>query len=168
MSARRTSAVRGRLVVPEIATTSRSLTGPAREDDGVDPSARVSVNKAYKMFVGGAFVRSESGRYVQSHGEAVDAVAELVGDELVVRLRTPQRGVAPGQTLVLYRPDPGGDAGLRRGQRPQLLHIVTGGEDVVAAEQNHRGNVVAFPQFGGCGGDLAVDLPGHRVGGRSR
>jgi tRNA-uridine 2-sulfurtransferase len=46
---------------------------------------------------------------VRAHGEAVDAVAELVGDELRVRLRTPLRGVAPGQTLVLYRPDPAGD-----------------------------------------------------------
>ena len=33
----------------------------------------------------------------------------MVGDELAVRLRTPLRGVAPGQTLVLYRPDPAGD-----------------------------------------------------------
>jgi tRNA-uridine 2-sulfurtransferase len=46
---------------------------------------------------------------VRAHGEAVDAVAELVGDELVVRLRSPLRGVAPGQTLVCYRPDPDGD-----------------------------------------------------------
>jgi tRNA-specific 2-thiouridylase len=33
----------------------------------------------------------------------------LVGDELFVRLRDPLRGVARGQTLVLYRPDPNGD-----------------------------------------------------------
>jgi tRNA-specific 2-thiouridylase len=46
---------------------------------------------------------------VRAHGDAVDAVAELADDELLVRLRTPQRGVAPGQTLVLYRPDPDGD-----------------------------------------------------------
>jgi tRNA-uridine 2-sulfurtransferase len=46
---------------------------------------------------------------VRAHGEAVDAVAELAGDELVVRLRTPLRGVAAGQTLVLYRPDADGD-----------------------------------------------------------
>jgi tRNA-uridine 2-sulfurtransferase len=46
---------------------------------------------------------------VRAHGEAVDAVAELAGDELVVRLRTPLSGVAPGQTLVLYRRDPDGD-----------------------------------------------------------
>src|SRR6202011_2038903 len=35
---------------------------------------------------------------VRAHGEAVDAVAELAGG-----------GVAPGQTLVMYRPDPDGD-----------------------------------------------------------
>ena len=46
---------------------------------------------------------------VRAHGETVDAVAELVGDELVVRLRAPLRGVARGQTLVLYRPDAAGD-----------------------------------------------------------
>lgn len=46
---------------------------------------------------------------VRAHGETVDAVAELVGDELAVRLRAPLRGVASGQTLVLYRPDADGD-----------------------------------------------------------
>ena len=39
----------------------------------------------------------------------VAAVAELVGDELRVRSRTALRGVAAGQTLVLYRLDPDGD-----------------------------------------------------------
>ncbi len=43
---------------------------------------------------------------VRAHGEIAEAVAELVGDELVVRLRAPLRGVAPGQTMVLYRPGP--------------------------------------------------------------
>ncbi len=46
---------------------------------------------------------------VRAHGETVDAVAELNNGELAVRLRSPLRGVAPGQTLVLYRPDPDGD-----------------------------------------------------------
>ncbi len=46
---------------------------------------------------------------VRAHGETADAVAELVGDELVVRLRAPLRGVAPGQTLALYRRDTDGD-----------------------------------------------------------
>ena len=46
---------------------------------------------------------------MRAHGETASAVVELIGDELDVRLRTPLRGVAPGQTLVLYRPDPDGD-----------------------------------------------------------
>ncbi len=43
---------------------------------------------------------------VRAHGETVDAVAEPTGDGLAVRLRAPLRGVARGQTLVCYRPDP--------------------------------------------------------------
>jgi tRNA-uridine 2-sulfurtransferase len=46
---------------------------------------------------------------VRAHGETASAIVELIGDELDVRLLTPLRGVAPGQTLVLYRPDPDGD-----------------------------------------------------------
>jgi len=41
--------------------------------------------------------------------ERIDAVAEHVGDRLDARLRQPLRGVAPGQTMVLYRPDARGD-----------------------------------------------------------
>jgi tRNA-specific 2-thiouridylase len=39
---------------------------------------------------------------VRAHGEAVPAVAEAVGDAVEVRFRTPVRGVAPGQAVVLY------------------------------------------------------------------
>lgn len=46
---------------------------------------------------------------VRAHGEVVAAVAELVDDAVQVRLRAPLRGVACGQTLVLYRPDSDGD-----------------------------------------------------------
>jgi len=46
---------------------------------------------------------------VRAHGRALGAVAELVGDRLQARLRRPLRGVAPGQTMVLYRPDTDGD-----------------------------------------------------------
>jgi tRNA-specific 2-thiouridylase len=46
---------------------------------------------------------------VRAHGETVEAVAELRGDFLEVQLRAPLRGVARGQTLALYRPDPDGD-----------------------------------------------------------
>lgn len=46
---------------------------------------------------------------VRAHGETASATAKLVDDELVVSLHEPLRGVARGQTLVLYRPDPEGD-----------------------------------------------------------
>ncbi|XXY13161.1 aldehyde dehydrogenase family protein [Sorangium sp. So ce216] len=50
----------------------RGLADDAREGGLADTRARVGVRKAYKMFVGGAFVRSESGRYTQvrDHGGA--------------------------------------------------------------------------------------------------
>lgn len=46
---------------------------------------------------------------VRAHGEIASAVAEFVDNQLTVQLRAPLRGVARGQTLVLYRPDPAGD-----------------------------------------------------------
>ncbi len=46
---------------------------------------------------------------VRAHGGIADAVAELRDGLLVATLRTPLRGVATGQTMVLYRPDPDGD-----------------------------------------------------------
>ena len=42
---------------------------------------------------------------VRAHGGLAAATATLVGDELVIRLREPLSGVAPGQAAVLYRPD---------------------------------------------------------------
>lgn len=46
---------------------------------------------------------------VRAHGGITDAVAELRDGRLEVALRAPLRGVAPGQTMVLYRPDAEGD-----------------------------------------------------------
>jgi tRNA-specific 2-thiouridylase len=46
---------------------------------------------------------------VRAHGGLADAVASSDGESLTVELRTPLRGVAAGQTMVLYRPDPEGD-----------------------------------------------------------
>ncbi|RAV14671.1 tRNA 2-thiouridine(34) synthase MnmA [Mycolicibacterium sp. GF69] len=52
---------------------------------------------------------SECQVQVRAHGGIGDGVAELRDGRLVVDLRAPLRGVAPGQTMVLYRPDPDGD-----------------------------------------------------------
>jgi len=49
---------------------------------------------------------------VRAHGGLAPAVAALDGALLRVQLREPLRGVAPGQAVALYRPDPAGDAVL--------------------------------------------------------
>jgi tRNA-specific 2-thiouridylase len=46
---------------------------------------------------------------VRAHGGCAGAVAEPVEAGVRVRLREPLRGVAPGQAVVFYRPDPEGD-----------------------------------------------------------
>jgi tRNA-specific 2-thiouridylase len=49
---------------------------------------------------------------LRAHGEVVPAVVSLTSDGLAAHLRTPARGVAAGQAIVAYRPDPGGDVVL--------------------------------------------------------
>ncbi|HVL84180.1 MAG TPA: tRNA 2-thiouridine(34) synthase MnmA [Pseudonocardia sp.] len=49
---------------------------------------------------------------VRAHGGVAGAVAEAVGAGVRVELHAPLRGVAPGQAVVLYRPDPDGDVVL--------------------------------------------------------
>jgi tRNA-uridine 2-sulfurtransferase len=46
---------------------------------------------------------------VRAHGGTAPATASIVDGELVVRPAGDLRGVAPGQAVVLYRPDPAGD-----------------------------------------------------------
>ncbi len=58
--------------------------------------------------------RAPAGRFscvvqVRAHGGLAPAVVEPGPDGVLVRLEEPLRGVAPGQTVAFYRPDPGGD-----------------------------------------------------------
>ncbi len=46
---------------------------------------------------------------LRAHGATVPATVEVHPDSVVARLHRPARGVAPGQALVMYRPDPAGD-----------------------------------------------------------
>jgi tRNA-specific 2-thiouridylase len=46
---------------------------------------------------------------VRAHGGIAAGIADVADGVLHVALRTPLRGVAPGQTMVLFRPDPAGD-----------------------------------------------------------
>ncbi|WP_018682153.1 tRNA 2-thiouridine(34) synthase MnmA [Actinokineospora enzanensis] len=52
---------------------------------------------------------------IRAHGGTTPASASIVDGELVVRPATGLRGVAPGQAVVLYRPDPAGDLVLGSG-----------------------------------------------------
>jgi tRNA-uridine 2-sulfurtransferase len=49
---------------------------------------------------------------VRAHGGCASAVAQAVNDGMLVELREPLRGVALGQAVALYRPDPDGDVVL--------------------------------------------------------
>ena len=49
---------------------------------------------------------------VRAHGGVAPAVVEPGADGLTVRLDEPLRGVAPGQAVALYHPEPGGDVVL--------------------------------------------------------
>ncbi|MEV4279757.1 tRNA 2-thiouridine(34) synthase MnmA [Actinoplanes xinjiangensis] len=46
---------------------------------------------------------------LRAHGEVVGASVSVTGETLVATLKSPARGVAAGQAIVAYRPDPGGD-----------------------------------------------------------
>src|SRR5690606_41359875 len=79
---------------------------PAANRVGVGPAALLSVGEVVGRDV--AWLAERSGRrtdvtvQVRAHGEAVPASVELDGDRLVGRLSEPLRGVAAGQSLVVY------------------------------------------------------------------
>jgi tRNA-specific 2-thiouridylase len=58
---------------------------------------------------GARFDEADCAVQVRAHGGVAAASATVAGDELVIRLAEPIRGVAPGQTAVLYRGDDAGD-----------------------------------------------------------
>jgi tRNA-specific 2-thiouridylase len=66
---------------------------------------------ARPVFTAGASLQApvECQVQVRAHGGLAEAVVELREGSLVATLRSPLRGVAPGQTMVLYLPDPDGD-----------------------------------------------------------
>jgi tRNA-specific 2-thiouridylase len=46
---------------------------------------------------------------LRAHGTPLPAVVTLADGSLTAELRTPARGIAPGQAVVAYRPDAAGD-----------------------------------------------------------
>ncbi len=95
---------------PRYVTAIDAETGTVHVGDAAALEVRTLTGRS-PVFTSGASPAGPLECVVQAraHGGTVEAVAELRGDRLDVQLRTPLRGVARGQTLVLYRPDPGGD-----------------------------------------------------------
>ncbi|WP_197694598.1 tRNA 2-thiouridine(34) synthase MnmA [Mycobacterium sp. 852002-51971_SCH5477799-a] len=95
---------------PRYVTSIDAETGTVQVGEAADLEIREMVGRT-PIFTSGVTPTGpvECAVQVRAHGETAGAIAELVDDELVVRLRAPMRGVARGQTLVLYRPDPDGD-----------------------------------------------------------
>lgn len=107
---------------------------------------RVRVNKAYKMYVGGAFVRSESGRYfqVESPPEHQDADPDVVNvprgsrkdvRDAVLAAKSAQAGwerrAAYNRGQILYRL-----AEVMESRRPELVEsLVRGGLPEATAAQ---------------------------------
>jgi tRNA-specific 2-thiouridylase len=89
--------------VLSITPTSNTVTVGPKEDLAVD-----SVT-AIRPVWHGERTPVECDVQLRAHGEVVQAVVTVDGDGLAARLRTPARGVAAGQAIVAYRPDPDGD-----------------------------------------------------------
>jgi tRNA-specific 2-thiouridylase len=95
---------------PRYVTAIEADTGTVRVGEAADLDVHGLTGREPVFTAGAAPVGPvECAVQVRAHGETADAVAEPIGGELVVRLRAPIRGVARGQTLVLYRPDADGD-----------------------------------------------------------
>ena len=104
-----------------------------------DPSARVQVRKTYKLYIGGAFPRSESGRsyVVTDHKERFAANAALASRKDARDAVTAARKAFPGWSgataynrgQVLYRV-----AELMEGRRAQFVAEVRAAEGLSAAK----------------------------------
>ena len=95
---------------PRYVTAIDAETGTVR----VGPAEDLEVRELFgdkPVFTGGTPLDGpvECQIQVRAHGGIVDALVELRDGRLVASLRAPLRGVAPGQTMVLYRPDAEGD-----------------------------------------------------------
>jgi tRNA-specific 2-thiouridylase len=95
---------------PRYVTAIDADSGTVRVGDVADLDVNVLTGERPVFTSGRAFDGPvECEVQVRAHGGLAPAVAEIRDGRLVTDLRSPLRGVAPGQTMVLYRPDPAGD-----------------------------------------------------------
>jgi tRNA-specific 2-thiouridylase len=95
---------------PRYVTAIDADSGTVRVGDVADLDVNVLTGERPVFTSGRAFDGPvECEVQVRAHGGLAPAVVEIRDGRLVADLRSPLRGVAPGQTMVLYRPDPAGD-----------------------------------------------------------
>ena len=121
---------------------------------------RVSVNRTYKMFVGGAFVRSESGRYVQTR----DANETESPDPITVNVPRGSRKDARDAVLAAKNAQPGWAArtAYNRGQIVYRLAEMMEGrrlEFVASLERGGLAHAAAAREI-----DAAVDRAVYYAG----
>jgi tRNA-specific 2-thiouridylase len=76
----------------------------------VGPVEDLEISTVYgerPLWIGASPTRAEV--QLRAHGAPVPATVGVAGGRLTARLDQPVRGVAPGQAIVAYQPDPGGD-----------------------------------------------------------
>ncbi|MDX1889102.1 tRNA 2-thiouridine(34) synthase MnmA [Mycolicibacterium sp. 050158] len=95
---------------PRYVTSIDAESGTVRVGDAADLEVRTLIGER-PVFTAGAPLAGpvECDVQVRAHGGIASAVVEHRGDRLVATLRSPLRGVATGQTMVVYLPDPDGD-----------------------------------------------------------
>ncbi len=96
---------RPRYVLSITPTTNTVTVGP-KDDLAVDTVT------GYRPIWHGTGTPVECDVQLRAHGEVVPAEVTVDGDTLTARLREPARGVAAGQAVVAYCPDPAGDVVL--------------------------------------------------------
>jgi len=92
----------------------------------VGPAEALEVSTVYgdrPLWSGPALVRAEL--QLRAHGEVVAATVDASGERLVARLDRPVRGVAAGQAMVAYQPDPAGDIVLGSATISHAERLVT-------------------------------------------
>jgi acyl-CoA reductase-like NAD-dependent aldehyde dehydrogenase len=136
--------------VPEGPGPAPAAVGPPADDVSADRSGRLAIRKTYKLFVGGKFPRSESGRSYEvrsADGERFLANAALASRKDARDAVVAARAAFPGWSgatgynrgQVLYR-----IAEMLEGRRSQFVDEVSGGEGVNA----HQAGLIV---------DMAVD-----------
>jgi tRNA-specific 2-thiouridylase len=94
----------------------------------VGPAEELDVSTVYgdrPLWTHGVTARAEV--QLRAHGEPVPATVTVTDDRMVATLDRPVRGIAAGQALVAYQPDPGGDIVLGSA-------TVTGADRLASAE----------------------------------